>query len=251
MYYAIRIDYLHRLIIPKLWLKLPSYRVDPKHILTFGGGLNLYCLPSTGQTFARLRDEWLVCRIFLLGKVTSKVTRSTNPHCNSILWCNPWKIERSGGFPHWKSIELQDLGSWSFLHRFASYPHWWQKISGYHCMKWHPDGMILAAGTQAIRKFLGRILLDLKSCVAAFRCCLWNDTLELEGEPFWWNDGQTGDKPPPMVLFRIIKWSSIGIRFSRLVWTSLPSWCIHFVNQKSIHPNLHDFGFAHCPRAMP
>lgn len=88
--------------------------LDPKHILIFGGGLNLYCLPSTGQTFARLRDEWLVCRIFVEKLPNKSHFRSTN---------SPDKESSCGAtLGRLKSIELQDPGSWSILHRFASYP---------------------------------------------------------------------------------------------------------------------------------
>ena len=132
----------------------------------------LYCLPSTGQTFARLRDEWLVCRIFLLGKVTSKVTRSTNPHAIPSCGATLGRSKDLEDFLIENPLNCKILAVEAFLHRFASYNHWWQKISGYHCMKWHPDGMILAAGTQAIRKSLGR----------NFAMTHWNWRVNLSGE---------------------------------------------------------------------
>ena len=138
------------------------------------------CLPNTGwiqNTSWFLVVDWIciVCPAqvkhlrdletsdwsaeFLWKSYQTKFTldfRSTNlPDKESSCGATLGRLEDLEDF----LIEIHWIArSWQLKH-FASFcilPG--QKISGYHCMKWHPDGMILAAGTQAIRKSLGRIL---------------------------------------------------------------------------------------------
>ena len=115
---------------------------------------------------------------------------------------------------HFVVQPLEDLDFGGFPHRN---PHWiarsWQlkRFASDFCIlpsvgtedfrlslhevapRWHDPSCRHAGNSEIARLNSAGFFL-----ICSFlRACLWNDTLTLEGGSLWWNDDQTGDKPPP------------------------------------------------------